>query len=114
MSPTFVLSFLLSFLLYFASQSCCFTSAAGGSWQLLQKSIGVSAMHMQLLNNDRLILFDRTDFGSSNLSLPNGQCRNDLNDKNLQVDCTAYSVEDDVQSNTFRPLMVQTDVWCSS
>lgn len=30
------------------------------------------------------------------------------------MDCTAHSVEYDVASNSFRPLMVQTDVWCSS
>ncbi|PIN04262.1 Galactose oxidase [Handroanthus impetiginosus] len=30
------------------------------------------------------------------------------------IDCSAHSVEYDVISNTIRPLMVQTDVWCSS
>ena len=71
-------------------------------------------MHMQLLNNDRVIMFDRTDFGQSNISLPDGKCRNDPNDTALKVDCTAHSVEYDVLSNTVRPLMIQTDVWCSS
>jgi hypothetical protein len=37
--------------------------------------IGITAMHMQLLKNDRAVIFDRTDFGMSNLSLPNGQCQ---------------------------------------
>jgi len=83
-------------------------------WQLLHKSIGIVAMHVQLLNNDRLIIFDRTDFGSSNLTLPNGTCRHDLSEKVLKTDCTAHSVEYDVASNTFRALFVQTDVWCSS
>lgn len=46
-----------------------------GKWILLQKSIGVSAMHMQLLHNNKVVIFDRTDFGASNLSLPQGQCR---------------------------------------
>ncbi|GLT95837.1 hypothetical protein SLE2022_134980 [Rubroshorea leprosula] len=114
MSSTFALSFLLSLLLCFTWQPCFFISAAGGSWELLQKSVGVSAMHMQLLNNDRVIILDRTDYGPSNLSLPNGECRNDPNDKTLKVDCTAHSVEYDVQSNTFRALMVQTNTWCSS
>ncbi|MBA0768576.1 hypothetical protein Gotri_017371, partial [Gossypium trilobum] len=90
------------------------TFAADGSWQLLQKSIGISAMHMQLLRNDRVIMFDRTDFGPSNLLLPNGKCRNDPTDTALQVDCTAHSVEYDVFANKFRALTVQTDVWCSS
>ncbi|XVE56129.1 hypothetical protein DITRI_Ditri03aG0212900 [Diplodiscus trichospermus] len=90
------------------------TSAAGGRWQLLQKSIGISTMHMQLLRNDRVVMFDRTDFGSSNLPLPNGKCRNDPAEIALKVDCTAHSVEYNVLTNKFRPLMVQTDVWCSS
>ncbi|MBA0775178.1 hypothetical protein Gotri_010338 [Gossypium trilobum] len=71
-------------------------------------------MHMQLLRNDRVVIFDRTDFGKSNLSLPNGKCRNDLTEGALKVDCSAHSVEYDVSSNKFRALMVQTNVWCSS
>ncbi|KAA3453645.1 aldehyde oxidase GLOX-like [Gossypium australe] len=116
MSATpFVFSFLILQLL-FASQPChrFLAAAADGRWQLLQKSIGVSAMHMQLLRNDRVVVFDRTDFGPSKLPLPNGKCRNDPSDTALKVDCTAHSVEYDVLTNTFRPLMVQTDVWCSS
>ncbi|KAF3620227.1 putative peptide transporter PTR5-like [Capsicum annuum] len=86
----------------------------GGKWDLLSSNIGITAMHMQLLNNDRVVIYDRTDFGASNISLPNGKCRYDQNDTSLKVDCSAHSVEYDVASNTIRPLMVQTDVWCSS
>ncbi|XP_021284221.1 aldehyde oxidase GLOX-like [Herrania umbratica] len=115
MTPTFIFSILLLQLL-FASQPChlILTSAADGRWQLLQKSIGVSAMHMQLLRNDRVVMFDRTDFGKSNLPLPNGKCRTDPTDTALKVDCTAHSVEYNVLTNKFRALTVQTDVWCSS
>ncbi|XP_024987327.1 aldehyde oxidase GLOX-like [Cynara cardunculus var. scolymus] len=84
-----------------------------GNWVLLQRSIGISAMHMQLLHNNKVVIFDRTDFGASNLSLPFGEtCR--LNDELLRPDCTAHSILYDVPSNTFRPLYVQTNVWCSS
>lgn len=89
-------------------------AAAAGEWRLLLDNIGITAMHMQLLNNDRVVIFDRTDFGKSNLSLPDGKCRNDPNDTVLPVDCTAHSVEYDVAANSIRALMVQTDVWCSS
>ncbi|KAM6544371.1 hypothetical protein CsatB_008818 [Cannabis sativa] len=89
-------------------------AGGGGRWQLLQPSIGISAMHMQLLNNDRVVIFDRTDFGKSNLSLPAGNCRRDPSEMALKVDCTAHSAEYNVITNTFRPLTVQTDVWCSS
>ncbi|XP_027368187.1 aldehyde oxidase GLOX1-like [Abrus precatorius] len=89
-------------------------TTGAGKWELLQESIGIVAMHMQLLNNDRVIIFDRTDFGLSNLSLPNGQCRYDPNERTVKTDCTAHSVEYDVASNTFRPTFIQTNVWCSS
>ncbi|CAJ2675699.1 unnamed protein product [Trifolium pratense] len=89
-------------------------AAAGGQWRVLQKSIGVVAMHMQLLHNDRIAIFDRTDFGLSKLPLPNGKCRHDPRETTVRNDCTAHSVEYDVKSNTFRALFVETDVWCSS
>ncbi|GFP80041.1 galactose oxidase [Phtheirospermum japonicum] len=69
-------------------------------------------MHMQLLRNNKVVIFDRTDFGSSNLTLPAGKCR--FNDEAIAKDCSAHSLLYDVASNTYRPLMVETDVWCSS
>ncbi|XP_042491794.1 aldehyde oxidase GLOX-like [Macadamia integrifolia] len=71
-------------------------------------------MHMQLLSNDRVVVFDRTDFGRSKLSLPHGKCRNDTKDLALQYDCTAHSAEYNVRKNSIRALMVLTDTWCSS
>ncbi|CAL5379312.1 unnamed protein product [Camellia sinensis] len=85
-----------------------------GEWCLLHASIGISAMHMQLLHNNKVVMFDRTDFGPSNLSLPNGRCRYDPSDNVLKNDCTAHSLLYDTGTNTFRPLMVETDTWCSS
>lgn len=85
----------------------------GGQWNLLQESIGISGMHMQLLYNNKVVIFDRTDFGTSNITLPDGKCRYNL-DKKLDVDCTAHSVLYDVATNSYRPLMVLTNVWCSS
>ncbi|KAL3516221.1 hypothetical protein ACH5RR_023123, partial [Cinchona calisaya] len=91
-----------------------FAAATQGEWRFLQESIGISAMHMQLLHNNKVIMFDRTDFGESNISLPHGRCRRDPHDQALKRDCTAHSVLYDIGSNSFRPLMVQTDTWCSS
>ncbi|GER57054.1 glyoxal oxidase-related protein [Striga asiatica] len=92
--------------------------AAAGRWSFLESSIGISAMHMQLLHNDHVVIFDRTDFGLSNISLGNGRCRNDPRDKVVPLDCTAHSVEYNPSSlqnaPSVRPLMVLTDVWCSS
>ncbi|KAG2321213.1 hypothetical protein Bca52824_014426 [Brassica carinata] len=50
--------------------TCHVTFAAGGIWDLLLSNVGISAMHMQLLPNDRVVMFDRTNFGPSNISLP--------------------------------------------
>ncbi|XP_068475559.1 aldehyde oxidase GLOX-like [Phaseolus vulgaris] len=89
-------------------------ASAAGQWQLLHKTIGIVAMHMQLLHTDTVVIFDRTDFGLSNLSLAGGRCRHDPDEKVVKTDCTAHSVEYDVASNTFRPLFLQTNIWCSS
>ncbi|KAA8528715.1 hypothetical protein F0562_036070 [Nyssa sinensis] len=116
MTLNLILSFLLWHLLLLAAgpSSPTPTHAAAGQWTFLNPNIGISAMHMQLLNNDRVVIYDRTDFGRSNISLPNGKCRIDPNDTALTTDCTAHSVEYDVATNSIRPLMVLTDVWCSS
>ncbi|KAI3688855.1 hypothetical protein L2E82_46741 [Cichorium intybus] len=86
----------------------------GGSWSLLHPTIGISAMHMQLLPSNRVIIYERTDIGASKISLPDGKCREDKYDYTLKKDCTAHSIEYHVASNSIRPLMVLTDVWCSS
>ncbi|KAA0063261.1 hypothetical protein IC582_007288 [Cucumis melo] len=106
-----ILSLIFANLLLFSGLPP--TAAAGGSWRLLQRNVGISAMHMQLLQNDRVVMYDRTDFGPSNLSLPGGKCLRDPTAK-IKVDCTAHSIEYNVITNTFRPLMVLSDVWCSS
>ncbi|CAN6249227.1 unnamed protein product [Urochloa humidicola] len=108
---------VLALLLAFGGGGIAPGSAAGGSWELLQDSVGVSAMHMQLLHNDRVILFDRAN-APSNLTFPSGHpCRLNPRDqwfKNATADCTAHSVEYNIASNTFRALSVFTDTWCSS
>ncbi|EOY02071.1 hypothetical protein QUC31_013473 [Theobroma cacao] len=110
----FSLFFLFSFLelseanpSVFVTPTSSLSVVSGGYWQLLQPSVGISAMHVQLLPNNKVIIFDRTDSGPSNLSLPAGS----FCPKN---DCTAHSLLYDVVSNTFRPLHVLTDTWCSS
>ncbi|TKY75223.1 Galactose oxidase [Spatholobus suberectus] len=105
MTTTTLLLLLRSLLFHLLLLSATVSEASNGQWQLLHKSIGIVAMHMQLLNNDRVIIYDRTDFGT---------CRRDPSEKVHKTDCTAHSVEYDVASNTFRALFVQTDVWCSS
>ncbi|CAA7042611.1 unnamed protein product [Microthlaspi erraticum] len=104
----------LRYLALFLLLSFHVASGAGGTWNLLLQNVGISSMHSQLLYNDRVIMFDRTNFGPSNISLPDGACRDNPNDLVSKRDCTAHSVEYDVASNTVRPLTVQTNTWCSS
>ncbi|KAK6131262.1 hypothetical protein DH2020_034997 [Rehmannia glutinosa] len=109
------LSSLLShFLILLHLLPLTIAAPGGGKWDLVHSNIGVSAMHMQLLNTDRVVIFDLTDFGPSNISLPNNQCRNNPRDLTLKIDCTTHSVEYGVASNSIRPLNVFTNVWCSS
>ncbi|KAI3861060.1 hypothetical protein MKX03_016031, partial [Papaver bracteatum] len=82
-----------------------------GKWKLLKKSIGISAMHTVLLPNDRVITFDRTDLGQSNISLPKERCRKLADD---QIDCSAHSIELNLLNGDVRPLTVLTDTWCST
>ncbi|KAI3946338.1 hypothetical protein MKW98_010462 [Papaver atlanticum] len=82
-----------------------------GNWELLKESIGISAMHTQLLPNDRVIMFDRVDFGQSNISLPEERCRKLADGR---IDCSAHSVELNLLNQDVRPLTVLTDTWCSS
>ncbi|XLS57389.1 hypothetical protein HN51_007144 [Arachis hypogaea] len=89
-------------------------ATTGGHWVQLQRSIGISAMHMQVMRDNKVVIFDRTDFGPSNISLPFSRCRFNPRDMALKLDCTAHSVLYDLSLNTLRPLTILTDAWCSS
>ncbi|KAK1433635.1 hypothetical protein QVD17_10549 [Tagetes erecta] len=104
---TSIINHHLIFILLLLAPPCPAANTLG-SWSILLPSIGISAMHMQLLPNDRVVMFDRTDFGTSQISLPKGKCRHN------STDCSAHSVEYDVVANSIRPLTLVTDVWCSS
>ncbi|KAI3935744.1 hypothetical protein MKX01_032928 [Papaver californicum] len=83
-----------------------------GSWELASENSGVSAMHVQLLPSNKVIMFDATVFGETKVRLP-GRCRPVPYTKGL-MDCTAHAVEFDIETSDIRPLTVLTDTWCSS
>lgn len=85
-----------------------------GRWNLLVEKGGVSAMHMATTYKNTVVMFDRTNFGPSQLMLPNGTCRDNPQDQYLTHDCWAHSIEYNIATNTIRPLMIFTDTWCSS
>eukprot|EP00250_Pteridium_aquilinum_P016804 c23299_g1_i1 orf=344-2011(+) len=109
--------FLVIFLHQIFLSSVCLSQAqtvSGGSWKVLVQNGGVSAMHMTLTHLNTVIMFDRTDYGPSQLKLPNGRCRNDSHDLALKIDCYAHSIEYNIASNSIRALEILTDCWCSS
>ena len=92
-------------------------AALAGEWRLLHANIGVSAMHMQLLPEDFVLMFDRTDSGPSNISLADpGPCAAATapNATAAPADCTAHSVLLDLRSNALHPYPLATNPWCSS
>ena len=88
--------------------------AALDSWKVVVPNGGVSAMHMTTAHTDKVIFFDRTNFGKSQIGLPNGTCRDNPLEKVLKHDCTAHSVEYDSLTNAIRPLFIFSDTFCSS
>ncbi|KAM3293521.1 hypothetical protein ACQJBY_036837 [Aegilops geniculata] len=94
-------------------------AALAGEWRLLHANIGVSAMHMQLLPEDFVLMFDRTDSGPSNISLLDpASCAAAAaaapNAAAAPVDCSAHSVLLDLRSNALHPYPLATNPWCSS
>lgn len=85
-----------------------------GTWELLMENAGVSSMHTAVTRFNTVVLLDRTNIGPSRKMLRKGHCRSDPNDAILKHDCYAHSVLFDPQTNQIRPLMINTDTWCSS
>ncbi|KAF6161096.1 hypothetical protein GIB67_007737 [Kingdonia uniflora] len=85
-----------------------------GTWELLHPNAGIASMHTAVTRYNTVILLDRTNIGPSRKLLPLNHCRHNLNDRLLKRDCYAHSVLFDLTTNEIRPLMIQTDTWCSS
>lgn len=105
---------VLGILTWVGSSEAAAARGVGDSWELVVANAGVSAMHMALTHTNRVIMFDRTDYGPSQIKLPRGYCRRNNKDLALKVDCWAHSIEYDIATNKIRPLTVLTDTWCSS
>ncbi|KAF3441899.1 hypothetical protein FNV43_RR15814 [Rhamnella rubrinervis] len=86
-----------------------------GSWKVVSQNSGVSAMHIMLLPNNKVIMYDASAFHISAIKLPNGVCipYKDKNGNELQ-DCWSHGVEYDIDTAQVRPLKMQYDPWCSS
>ncbi|XP_058215242.1 aldehyde oxidase GLOX-like [Rhododendron vialii] len=109
-------------LIYLCLQFLCFAFAIigtraqcpPGTWELLVENAGIASMHTAVTRWNTVVLLDRTGIGLSNISLPNGECRDDPTDLALTHDCSAHSVLLNLDDNSIRPLEILTDTWCSS
>ncbi|KAA0061543.1 WSC domain-containing protein [Cucumis melo var. makuwa] len=86
-----------------------------GTWKMVSRNSMVSAMHMNLLPNNKMIMFDASAFHISQIKLPNGKCFPFKTDQGeILQDCWAHGVEFDIETAKIRPLTMPTDPWCSS
>ncbi|KAG6558089.1 hypothetical protein Mapa_000270 [Marchantia paleacea] len=85
-----------------------------GSWKLLSENVGIASMHTAVTHYGSVIMLDRTNIGPSNITFPDGRCRNNPQDLVLTRDCYAHSVEFFPKSGRVRPLYIWSDTWCSS
>ncbi|ESW32309.1 hypothetical protein PHAVU_002G311300 [Phaseolus vulgaris] len=89
-----------------------------GNWELISENAGVSAMHINLLPTNKIIVFDAKVYRTSRIKLPEGvPCVpfRDAGSNEDKFDCFAHAVEYDIETNLVRPLQVaKGDPWCSS
>ncbi|KAK3226279.1 hypothetical protein Dsin_006141 [Dipteronia sinensis] len=104
------------FIYAFVITKCTLLAIADlpGTWELLVPDAGVASMHTAVTRFNTVVLLDRTNIGPSRRMLRKGHCRFDKNEQILKRDCYAHSILFDFQTNQIRPLMIQTDTWCSS
>ncbi|XP_022157558.1 aldehyde oxidase GLOX1-like [Momordica charantia] len=92
-----------------------FKTNYGGMWKLVVQNSFVSAMHMILMPNNKMIIFDASAFHISQIKLPGGKCFPFTTDQGAVLqDCWAHGVEYDIASGNLRPLTMSSDPWCSS
>ncbi|XP_027357401.1 aldehyde oxidase GLOX1-like [Abrus precatorius] len=88
-----------------------------GHWDLISRDSGVSAMQINLMPTNKMIVYDATVYRVSRLKYPPGEpCVPYIDGQTRQekLDCFAHSMEYDIETNQVRPLKVVADPWCSS
>jgi hypothetical protein len=92
-----------------------------GKWELVTQNSGVVGMHIQLMPNGRLIIYDATEEGDSKINLPKGMpCRIVLPRQGEppgakeRLDCLAHAIDYNPEDGKIRPLKLESNAWCSS
>lgn len=84
------------------------TTESLGSWAMHLENAGVSAMHMQLMPNNKAVWYDSTSNGISEIENSPRSCRPRVGgrDTDPNPDCTAHAIEYDVETAQIRTLQV--------
>ncbi|XP_057760876.1 aldehyde oxidase GLOX1-like [Arachis stenosperma] len=93
-----------------------FETDFNGEWELLSPNSGVSAMQINLMPTNKIIVYDATIYRISRIQYPPGvPCVPFMDEFTHQMkqDCFAHSMEYDLDTNQARPLKVTADPWCS-
>lgn len=80
-----------------------------GDWELISENAGVSAMHINLLPTNKIIVFDAKVYRTSRIRLPEGEpCvpYRDAGSTEDKFDCFAHAVEYDIETNQVRAIQV--------
>ncbi|XP_021903124.1 aldehyde oxidase GLOX1 [Carica papaya] len=86
-----------------------------GKWELFSRNSGVSAMHAILLPViNKVLMYDATIWRISQIKLPPGKRCHIVKQATGKKDCWAHAVLLDINTAALKPLMLDTDTWCSS
>ncbi|CAM8925864.1 unnamed protein product [Rhodiola kirilowii] len=98
-----------------------FKTSYKGKWELVTQNSGVVGMHIQLMPNGRVILYDATEEGDSKINLPRGKpCRlvlpreGEPPGSKPRMDCLAHAIDYNPENGNIRPLKLESNAWCSS
>ncbi|KAH9323358.1 hypothetical protein KI387_017997, partial [Taxus chinensis] len=83
-----------------------------GRCDLLLENFSVSAMHMTLLHTNKVLIFNQTLVGPSQITRTDPSCNKTSSP--ATEDCWVHSIEYDIASNMVRPLHIIIDTFCSS
>lgn len=89
---------------------------SNGHWDLINQDSGVSAMHINLLPTNKIIVYDSKIYRPSRLNLPDGvPCipYKDDQTKEDKQDCSAHAMEYDIETNEVTPLRVCVHIFFS-
>ncbi|KAL1804837.1 hypothetical protein ACET3Z_027905 [Daucus carota] len=90
-----------------------FKTEWNGKWRVTVENVGVSAMQLQLMPNNKVVWFDTTALGDSARKLtPEGNCP--INFEKGYPDCFAHALAYDADTDETKALDIKSDPWCST